>query len=390
MGRTIVILGAGLASIPVAHYLLKYTSTKVEGLKVILVAPNTHLYWAIASIRAIVPDLLDDDKVSIPLAPAFAQYPSDKYELVHGTANKVNPSANTVDVVLNENGFSRTIQYDDLIIATGSSIKHSMPFKNLSTTSSTMASLHDWSSRIRSAKSIVVAGAGMTGVELAGELGQEYGTTKLKEITLVCEADLPFSSRFSDSVRKTAKKELERLGVKVITDTKLAALPSSSQDSKTVSLRPKDGKEYTLKADLVIPTFGIVPNTEFLPKEWLDEGGFVKQSPKGLRVEGRENVFVLGDAGGLELSTAKNADTQAVYLAKAFEERLVGGKEMGEYKPDPMVVGAVSIGRNRGTGQAGGWRLWSWLVWYLKGRNLGTDYVEAVVRGERTMMVKKW
>ncbi|KAK4229821.1 putative FAD binding protein [Podospora fimiseda] len=391
MGRTVVILGASYASLPVAHYLLKYTSTKIEGLKVIIVAPNTHLFWAVASIRAIVPDLFDDGKVSLPLAPAFTQYPSDKYELVHGKATNVNPSANTVDILLNDENSSRTIQYDDLIIATGSSIKHSMPFKTLSTTPETLASLHDWSSRIKSAQSIIIAGAGMTGVELAGELGQEYSLKNLKEITLICDDTLPFSSRFNDAFRKTAKRELERLGVKVMTQTKLVSLPT--QNTKTVSLMPtttKGEKTYTVQADLVIPTFGIVPNTEFLPKSWLDTNGFIKQSPKGLKVEGTKNVYVLGDAGNLEAPTAKNADTQAVWFAKAFEKRLLGGEEEEEYKPDPMVVAAVSIGRNKGAGQAGGWKIWGWIIWYMKARYLGTDYAEAYVRGERTVLVKKW
>lgn len=264
-----------------------------------------------------------------------------------------------------------------------------MPFKNLSSSPETLASLHDWSYRIRSAQSIVVAGAGMTGVELAGELGQEYASAKLKQVTLICEGNLPFTSRFSDSFRGTAKKELEKLGVKVITETKLAALPS--EQSSEVILIPKGGKQYSLQADLVIPTFGILPNTEFLPREWLDERGFVKQSVKGLRVEDRENVFVIGDAGNLEESTAKNADSQAVFLAKLMEGRVLGtsrGDE--EYRPDPMVVGAVSIGRHRGAGQAGSWKLWSWLVWYMKGRYLGTDAVGEFVKGNITLMKKKW
>lgn len=113
MAKTIVILGAGLASIPVAHYLLKYTSNKTKDLKVILVSPNTHLYWPIASVRAIVPDMLDDDKISLPLAEAFAKYPSKNFELVQGKADKVNPVGNTVDVLLND-ASSRTITYNDL------------------------------------------------------------------------------------------------------------------------------------------------------------------------------------------------------------------------------------------------------------------------------------
>lgn len=41
MGKTLVVLGAGLVGLPIAHYVLKHTVPVVEGLKVILVTPNT-------------------------------------------------------------------------------------------------------------------------------------------------------------------------------------------------------------------------------------------------------------------------------------------------------------------------------------------------------------
>jgi NADH dehydrogenase FAD-containing subunit len=108
-----VILGASYAGVPIAHYLLKHTAAKVNGLKVIVVAPNTHLYWNFASVRGILPNMLDDDKLFYPLAPAFAKYPSDRYELVQGVAEKVDPSGNVVQV-RGHDGSAREIRYDEL------------------------------------------------------------------------------------------------------------------------------------------------------------------------------------------------------------------------------------------------------------------------------------
>ena len=113
MGKTIVILGASLAGVPIAHYLLKHTAAKVEGLKVILVSPNSHMYWMIASVRAILPDMMGDDKLFIPLAPGFAKYPSEQYEIIEGVAEKVEPGTKSVQIRGND-GFARTITYDDL------------------------------------------------------------------------------------------------------------------------------------------------------------------------------------------------------------------------------------------------------------------------------------
>lgn len=59
------------------------------------------------------------------------------------------------------------------VIATGASYKEGPPFKGLGSTEETKAALNEWRKRIKAAKSIVVAGGGATGTEVAGELGDE-------------------------------------------------------------------------------------------------------------------------------------------------------------------------------------------------------------------------
>jgi NADH dehydrogenase FAD-containing subunit len=277
-----------------------------------------------------------------------------------------------------------------------------MPFKNLSSTEETKKSLHDWAERISSAKSIVVAGAGATGIELAGELGQEYASTGKKEITLVCDQDLPLADKFRRDVRETAKKELENLKVKVITNAKVAASAPSSTTLTLTQTTPSDGtKTTTLQADLLIPTYGVTPNTSFLPPSMLDARGFVKQTSY-LRAEGHDAIFVVGDAGNLQTPQGVHADQQVVHVVKLIEARLLArDQDQGqgqaaaapaapEYKPDGKILFAATLGRNRGTGQFGGWKLWSWLVWFMKGRHLGTNHAVDFVKGERTAMQKDW
>ncbi|KAK3308675.1 uncharacterized protein B0T15DRAFT_390154 [Chaetomium strumarium] len=389
MAKTIVILGASYAGIPIAHYLLKHTTAKVKGLKVIIVAPNTHMYWNVAAVRGILPDMMPDEKLFLPLAPAFSKYPSDQYEFVRGVAENVDASRNVVEVRGND-GHTKTIQYDELVIATGSSFKADMPFKNLSSTEKTKDTLHDWSRRIKSAKSIVVAGAGATGIEIAGELGQEYAVTGKKQVILVSDQELPLTSKFTRAVRETAKKELERLKVKVITNAKAAA---SSTSPNTITLTKPDGTTTSITADLVIPTYGITPNTSFLPPAMLDSRGFVKQTAR-LRAEGHDNIFVVGDAGNLEDAQGLHTDAQVVHVVKFIDARLLGSAEaeaqVPDYKPADKVVLAASLGKNRGIGQVGKMRLWGWLIAWLKGKHLGTNHAAAFVRGERTLSAKEW
>jgi apoptosis-inducing factor 2 len=75
MAKTVVILGAGWAGLPLAHKLLKYTLPKVKDLKVILVSPNTHFYWNLAAVRGVIPGTFTDNELFLPIQPGFARYP---------------------------------------------------------------------------------------------------------------------------------------------------------------------------------------------------------------------------------------------------------------------------------------------------------------------------
>ncbi len=180
MARTVVVLGASYTGLKIAHHLLKTTLPVVKDLKVILVSPMSHAYFNLAAPRAIIPDQIPDAKVLAPIEPAFSKYPSSSYEFVLGTATGVDPANKKVDI--DTASGLRTMAYDTLVVTTGSNTG-SMPWKASGSHEEFLQLLHGTQEKVKKAKSIVVGGAGVTGVETAGELGFEYGTTK--EITLV-------------------------------------------------------------------------------------------------------------------------------------------------------------------------------------------------------------
>ncbi|KJZ75568.1 hypothetical protein HIM_05031 [Hirsutella minnesotensis 3608] len=57
-----------------------------------------------------------------------------------------------------------------------------------------------------------------------------------------------------------------------------------------------------------------------------------------------------------------------------------------EYKPATTNMAMVTLGRSRGAGHFGGFKLFSFMVYMAKGRFLGTDYAPALAMGKRTMM----
>ena len=179
--KHIVILGGSYAGVSTAHRIFKQAS-KTGPVKITIVTPNTDVYWNMAAPRGIIPNEFDDEKLFQPIAAGFKQYPASQFEFILAKAKSFDVDSKTVDVCSSD-GNSRSLNYDFLILATGSSTHGNIPLKGLESTEATRDALHEYQLQVKKSKNIVVAGSGVTGVEVAGELGFAYG--KDKEIILV-------------------------------------------------------------------------------------------------------------------------------------------------------------------------------------------------------------
>ncbi|GKT58707.1 FAD binding protein [Colletotrichum tofieldiae] len=382
---TLVVLGAGLAGLPIAHHVLKHTVPLVKDLKVILVTPNSDHYWNLASVRGVVPGQFGDNALFHPIAPGFAHYPKESYELVFGKAETLSDDKKTVVVATND-GASRTIAYDALVIATGTHAKENMPWKEVGTTEETKRALGGLRQQLADAKTIVVAGGGITGTETVGEIGFEYNDKK--DVYFVFNDDLPLATPFTDNVRKSALNELRKINVKTIPNTKVTNVSTGADGGKTLELTDKSGKTTTLQTDAYVPTVGNVPNTSFLPASMLDAQGYVNQDAS-LRAPGHDNIFVVGDVGNLEDGYGRIADLQTQHAVKSIQAHLTGAPRPADYVVDPKIVAGITLGRSRATGQMGTWKLPSIVIWLFKGRYMGTDYSKDYADGKRTLTVTK-
>lgn len=185
MSRTVLVLGASYAGIVVAHKLLKHTRSAVKDFKVVLVNPSTHFYWNLASVRAIVPGQIKDKEVFQEIADGF-HYPPEAFEFVEGFAESVDEEKKIV-TIRTANGEQKRA-YDILIVTTGAqTVDKQVPWKASGTYEEILESLHEAQKKVEKAESIIIAGGGPTGVELAGELGFEYRDKK--DIRLVSPRD---------------------------------------------------------------------------------------------------------------------------------------------------------------------------------------------------------
>ena len=171
----------------------------------------------------------------------------NKITEIHGYGTFTDP--NTLSVELNEGG-TETVTFDNIIIATGSSTRL-VPGTSLSENVVTYEELI-MSRELPS--SIVIAGAGAIGMEF-GYVLKNYGV----DVTIV--EFLPRALPNEDAeVSKEIEKQFKKLGVKVLTGTKVESIKDNG--GEVIVTVSKDGKNEEIKTEKVLQAIGFAPNVE--------------------------------------------------------------------------------------------------------------------------------
>ena len=246
----------------------------------------------------------------------------NKITEIHGYGTFTDP--NSLSVKLNEGG-TETVTFDNIIIATGSSTRL-VPGTSLSENVVTYEELI-MSRELPS--SIVIAGAGAIGMEF-GYVLKNYGV----DVTIV--EFLPRALPEEDAeVSKEIEKQFKKLGVKVLTGTKVESIKDNGGEvTVTVS---NDGKNEEIKTEKVLQAIGFAPNVEGYG---LDKAGVQITDRKAIGIDDymRTNVphiYAIGDVTGL-LQLAHVAEAQGVVAAET-----IGGAEtlpLGDYRMLPRAT----------------------------------------------------
>ncbi|MGE2832904.1 dihydrolipoyl dehydrogenase [Mycobacterium sp. SMC-4] len=246
----------------------------------------------------------------------------NKITEIHGYGKFTGP--NSIEVDLNE-GETETVEFDNAIIATGASTRL-VPGTSLS------ENVVTYENQILSRElpgSIIIAGAGAIGMEFA-YIMKNYGV----DVTIV--EFLPRALPNEDAeVSKEIEKQYKKLGVKILTGTKVEKIDDSGGEvTVTVS---KDGKTDELKADKVLQAIGFAPNVEGFG---LDKAGVELTERKGIAVDDymRTNVghiYAIGDVTG-KLQLAHVAEAMGVVAA----ETIAGAETLalGDYRMMPRAT----------------------------------------------------
>ncbi|KAI9190463.1 hypothetical protein H9P43_001897 [Blastocladiella emersonii ATCC 22665] len=256
------------------------------------------------------------------------------------------------------------LSFDYLVVALGS--KYPFPGRPLpaATADETAAAYAAVRGKLAAAKDVLVIGAGIVGVEFAGEVKTEFPKAN---VTLVGPSLLAGSpAAFTTQVRKI----LANKGVTLIehASADADALLAATGDAQFPLTRPQlsvplvaakgasaPPSVSSVTADLVLLATGVKPNSEPLAALPTTDRGYLKVTPT-LQVEGHAHIFAAGDIaeGSAKLAyiAGEHAKLVAKNLARVAAAKAAGKngkKPLREWKtPPPVAIAAV--GRDAGAG----------------------------------------
>ncbi|GAA3552679.1 dihydrolipoyl dehydrogenase [Microlunatus spumicola] len=214
----------------------------------------------------------------------------------------------TFDVALNAGG-NQQVTFDNLIIAAGATTRL-LPGTSLS---ERVVTYEEQILTEELPGSIIIAGSGAIGTEFAYVLAN-YGV----DVTIVEFLDrmVPLED---PEISAELQKQYKKLGVKVLTSTKVEGIDDSG-DKVKVSVSPaKGGDTQILEADKVMQAIGFAPRTEGYG---LEKAGVQLGARGAIEIDDhmRTNVphiYAIGDVTG-KLLLAHTAEAQAVVAAETI------------------------------------------------------------------------
>lgn len=307
--KNVVIVGGGIGGMTLIKTLLKKRRKRDNVTWTItLVDPSSHYYYRPAGPRLLV----DDSAVaSVPFAQCFD---TDIVRHIQGVLDSVDPVSKTVTV----SGTKKIVPYDVLVFASGRS--YEAPFGGLG------VSVEEARERLRQSNHVVVVGGGATGVETAAEIKSAFPQ---KEVRLVHSKPKLLNAQFelSDAQRDLVAQRLGELGVVVQLNASYQITGHEQQDGV-----------------MLIKANGGTPNTQYVPKAWLDDKSLVKVNSRMQVLGSDASVYALGDiVSGFAPNFKTVKMLHAPVVAANVLAALKGKKPSAQAKKLPGMVDGLLI-----------------------------------------------
>lgn len=312
--KKVIIIGGGFAGSQVAMKLENYFDT-------ILIDNKDYFEYTPGILRIIVE----------PEKTKRLQIPHNKYlkkaRLIKGEVAEV--GKNYIKLTKNK----KKINFDYLVISSGSSYKTPMIGTKIINSMKTDIIKNNYNELLKS-KKVLIIGGGIVGVELAAEIATNYK----KEMILIHSKER-LIPRINLKASKYAEKFLRKYNVNIILNERVI---KSYKNNHNI-------KNKIINSDITFYCLGITPNSIFMErnfKNFLDEKKFIKVN-NYLQLDGFNNIFVAGDVNNInEEKLAQNAEIHAKIISKNIIN-IENNKPLLNYNPKPRVV-VISLGKYNG------------------------------------------
>ncbi|MFF0042760.1 dihydrolipoyl dehydrogenase [Streptomyces mirabilis] len=217
--------------------------------------------------------------------------------------------AHTLRVALAD-GITKTVGFDDCIIATGATPKLLPGTRR----SDRVVTYEEQILAEELPRSIVIAGAGAIGIEFAYVL-HNYGV----KVTVVEFLDRVAPLEDADVSAELAK-QYRKLGIDVLTSTRVESIDESGPQVR-VTVTGKDGAQKVLEADKVLQAIGFAPN---VTGYGLEATGVRVTERGAIDVDGRcrtsvAHIYAIGDVTA-KLMLAHNAEAMGIIAAETIAD----------------------------------------------------------------------
>ncbi len=347
----LVVIGGGLGGHKIAHALQSAMDT-------VLIDPKSYFEIPMAMPRQLVrPAELDS------IIPFERFLPRVRH--VQGRA--VAATARSVRVDTGED-----VRFDHLVVATGANYRSALvkPLEGESPERS--EHYRTLNVQVVAARRILIIGAGPIGVEIAGELSQEFPE---KNVTLI-ERESRILPGTSKRLSAWAAAMLAGRGVSLIVSDELVspAAPESDVDPAGGEATTKGGRRIAY--DLALWCLGARSDAGFLtdsfPNSVNSKGEVIVNSC--LQMAGAQNIFALGDATNFPAKGGVPLHGQVKVMRQNLLElaRTGGEATLSPFKPPPALdLAVISLGRRAGVMKLpfGEFRA-GWMARSLKSRDM--------------------
>ncbi len=293
---------------------------------------------------------------------SFGRYKGlDGVRTLQGRITEVDTDAQQVTVALAD-GQHAVEPYDALVISSGvtNGFWRNDAVEDLATIE---RGIEQAAAQLAVAQSIAIVGGGATGVSVAANVREKHPNTEAHFFYSDAEP-LP---GYHPKARRWIAEHLERIGVHLHPGHRAVIPEGFACDRFTTDPVQWSTGQAPFEADLTLWAVGKVkPNNAFIPKDMLDERGFVRTDPT-LRVVGYSNVFAVGDIAATDPNRS-SARNWGYRLVASNVRAMLEGKEsaMKAYKPPKYrwgsILGVQSDGLRVFNPDGGNFRFPRWAV----------------------------